>query len=316
MIFADPQSDQALVLALQLSQQVHQLRHSTLPPTLQQEGKRWQPLIDSSQEPLLQLLARMADRMVPSKPQIEALLARVTPQSPTLERSLLLSLLQPQISATKSDAAAFKPTGAWRLSHLPSGTAQWQWQGAELPKSVQWSGTLPADSEMLVRYRSGETQAASLPVTLQRTLYRLEPLSDGTGFNAVALKSGDELQSNALYIDEFVLTPAEQQVYRFGLLEAALPPGASVEPSTWGIQVAGLDGNEAPVSFSRAQYEEGELSYRVPVPELNGPLTVRQLLRFAERGRFHLPASRYFRMYQPADKALTDEGQSQQWLVE
>ena len=77
-----------------------------------------------------------------------------------------------------------------------------------------------------------------------------------------------------------------------------------------------MDGNEAPVSFSRAQYEEGELSYRVPVPELNGPLTVRQLLRFAERGRFHLPASRYFRMYQPADKALTDEGQSQQWLVE
>lgn len=316
MIFADPQSDQALVLALQLSQQVHQLRHSALPAALQQEGRRWQPLIESSQDPLLQLLARMADRMVPSKAQIEALLARVTPQSPTLERSLLLSLLQPQISAAKSDATTFKPTGAWRLSHLPSGTAQWQWQGAELPKSVQWSGTLPADSEMLVRYRSGETQASSLPVTLQRTLYRLEPLSDGTGFNAVALKSGDELQSNALYVDEFVLTPAEQQVYRFGLLEAALPPGASVEPSTWGIQVAGLDGNAAPVSFSRAQYEEGELSYRVPVPELNGPLTVRQLLRFAERGRFQLPASRYFRMYQPADKALTDEGQSQQWLVE
>ena len=52
------------------------------------------------------------------------------------------------------------------------------------------------------------------------------------------------------------------------------------------------------------------------MPELNGPLTVRQLLRFAERGRFNLPASRYFRMYQPADKALTEAGQLQQWQVE
>lgn len=96
----------------------------------------------------------------------------------------------------------------------------------------------------------------------------------------------------------------------------SLPPGASVEPSTLGIQVAGLDGNETPVSFNRARYEEGELSYRLPVPELNGPLTVRQLLRFAERGRFNLPASRYFRMYQPADKAFTEGGQLQQWRVE
>ncbi len=316
LIFTDPQSDQALALALQLSQQVHQLRHSAPTAALQAEAKRWQPLIRSSQEPLLQLLDRMTSKTMPSESQIESLLARVTPQSPTLERSLLLSLLQPQITAPNANATTLKPQGAWQLARLPSGSPQWLWQGAGLPTSVALSGEVPAGSELLVRYRSAESSAGTLPVTVQRTLYRLEPLSDGSGFNAVALKSGDALQSNALYVDEFILTPEQQQVYRFGLLEAALPPGASVEPSTWGIQVAGLDGNETPVSFSRAQYEEGELSYRVPVPELNGPLTVRQLLRFAERGRFNLPASRYFRMYQPADKALTEAGQLQQWQVE
>lgn len=222
LIFTDPQSNQALALALQLGQQLHRLRNSAPPASLQAEARRWLPLIRSSQEPLLQLLDLMASKAGPSETQIESLLARVTPQSPTLERSLLLSLLQPQITAPRADATLFKPTGAWHLALLPSGTPQWRWQGTGIPKAVEWSGELPAGSELLVRYRSAEQSAGTLPVTLQRTLYRLEPLSDGSGFNAVALQSGDELQSNALYVDEFILTPEQQQIYRFGLLEAAL----------------------------------------------------------------------------------------------
>jgi len=95
-----------------------------------------------------------------------------------------------------------------------------------------------------------------------------------------------------------------------------LPPGASVEPSTWGINIANLDGNKEPQSFSRSDYEEGELSYQIPVPELKSPTTYRQLVRFATRGEFTLPPVRLMRLYHTADKALSDDGHNSRWQVQ
>jgi alpha-2-macroglobulin len=315
-IMSQPQSDPALALSLLLNQQVHRLRKSTFPAPLAAELVRWQPWIQASQHPLLQAFPLLKGATQLPANELESLLARVTPQSPTLERALLLSLLQSQLTTTATSASTVKPEGPWLKTRLPSGATEWHWQGGDLPHTVRFKGNLPENSQLLIRYQSSEQQGARLPVTLQRTLYRLEPMDDGSGFHAVAVSRDETLQSNALYVDELVLTPPQDSNYHFGLLEVPLPPGASVEPSTWGIAVAGLDGNETPVSFGRAQFEEGSLSYRVPIPELNAPLTVRQLLRFAERGAFQLPAGRYFRMYQPAEKALTDDGNPSQWRVE
>jgi uncharacterized protein YfaS (alpha-2-macroglobulin family) len=47
----------------------------------------------------------------------------------------------------------------------------------------------------------------------------------------------------------------------------------------------------------------GDLSYHQPVPLLDRPVTLRQLVRFALPGTFTLPPARYFRMYQPEQKA-------------
>jgi uncharacterized protein YfaS (alpha-2-macroglobulin family) len=322
VIMSQPDSDTGLALALLLNQQLHQQRSTPLPAPLASRVKAWQPWIQASQDPLLQLLRHGKAAATLSASELDALLARITPQSPTLERALLLSLLQSRLTATPSAAASVAPVGPWLARRLPSGAMEWQWQGQGLPTHLSFQGQPAAGTQLLVRYESGEQpgggeqQEASLPIQLQRTLYRLDPLSDGSGFTAVALTPDETLQSNALYVDEVILTPKENEHFRYGMLEVALPPGADVEPSTWGIQIAGLDGNQTPVSFSRAQFETGSLSYRVPVPELNAPLTVRQLLRFAERGRFNLPASRYFSMYQPANKALTDAGKPVQWRVE
>ena len=319
---SQPDSDTGLALALLLNQQLHQQRSTPLPAPLASRVKEWQPWIQANPDPLLQLLRHGKAAATLSTTELDSLLARVTPQSPTLERALLLSLLQSRLTATPNAAPSVTPVGPWLARRLPSGAMEWQWQGQGLPTHLSLQGQPATGTQLLVRYESGEQpgggeqQAASLPIQLQRTLYRLDPLSDGTGFTAVALTPEDTLQSNALYVDEVILTPKENEHFRYGMLEVALPPGADVEPSTWGIQIAGLDGNQTPVSFSRAQFEAGSLSYRVPVPELNAPLTVRQLLRFAERGRFNLPASRYFSMYQPADKALTDAGKPVQWQVE
>ena len=124
------------------------------------------------------------------------------------------------------------------------------------------------------------------------------------------------MQTNRLYVDEVKLQPQAGQRYRYGLLEVPLPPGGSIEPSTWGIAIAGLDGNDTPVDFTRSQFEEGVLSYQVPVPELSGELVQRQLLRLGSRGKFTLPAARLFLMYQPDQQAQEADVQTAQWHID
>ena len=94
---------------------------------------------------------------------------------------------------------------------------------------------------------------------------------------------------------------------QYGVLDVALPPGGSVEATSWGVSISGLPGEEnrvGPQPFKRAaSWEMGELSYHQPVPLLDRPAAFRQLVRFALPGTFTLPPARYFRMYQPGQKA-------------
>ena len=110
------------------------------------------------------------------------------------------------------------------------------------------------------------------------------------------------------------LTP-RQGTYRYGLVEVPLPPGAEVEATTWGIQIDGLkgepnEGNGAQPFERKAAYEMGQLSYNQPVPALERPTVLRQLVRFSLPGRFALPPVRYFRMYQPEAKAFQGDGKT------
>jgi uncharacterized protein YfaS (alpha-2-macroglobulin family) len=88
-----------------------------------------------------------------------------------------------------------------------------------------------------------------------------------------------------------------------------LPPGATVEATTWGIKLAG--GKEA-VALERARHVERRDGYAVPIELLERELKVRHLLRFAQKGSYRLPPARFYRMYQPeqvaqerADKAVS-----------
>ncbi|MBN3807436.1 hypothetical protein GXB81_31070, partial [Paraburkholderia sp. Ac-20336] len=127
-------------------------------------------------------------------------------------------------------------------------------------------------------------------------------------FSAHLVKSGDPLDSNALYVDEVTLTPRSGNAYHYGLLDVPLPPGGDVEATSWGVSIDGLPGakdGSGPQPFQRAaSYEMGELAYHQPVPLLDKPVTLRQLVRFSLPGTFTLPPARYFRMYQPDAKAF------------
>jgi uncharacterized protein YfaS (alpha-2-macroglobulin family) len=106
-------------------------------------------------------------------------------------------------------------------------------------------------------------------------------------------------------VDEIRIAPAAAGVaYRYGVLEIPLPPGAEVEPTTWGLNIAGLEEGPKPVSLPEPVFTAGRRSYSIPVDALTGPQVYRFLIRFSQRGGFGLPPVRYFRMYQPNEKGL------------
>ena len=81
-------------------------------------------------------------------------------------------------------------------------------------------------------------------------------------------------------------------------------PGADVEPGTWGIRIKDLNGNGEVLPIERARYQPGELSYAVPVDRMSNGMVIRHLVRFGSRGEFVLPPARFYRMYQPEEKAF------------
>lgn len=124
-------------------------------------------------------------------------------------------------------------------------------------------------------------------------------------FHAIRVESEEPLMTSDLYVDEIRIAPAAAGIaYHYGVLEIPLPPGAEVEPTTWGLNIAGLDANQEPLSLPEPVFTTGRRSYSIPVDELATPQVYRFLIRFAQRGNFGLPPVRYFRMYQPNDKGL------------
>jgi uncharacterized protein YfaS (alpha-2-macroglobulin family) len=102
-------------------------------------------------------------------------------------------------------------------------------------------------------------------------------------------------------MDEVTITAA-QGPRRYGLLEVPLPPGASVESTTWGISLPGADGKLE--GLERARHQPTAFGYAVPVDPIAGVQRIRHLLRFAERGSFSMPRARLFAMYRPDAKAF------------
>ena len=196
----------------------------------------------------------------------------------------------------------------------PSGAHDWRWQGKTAPRTIDLGSPQP-NATAWVSYRSATPAASNLPVKIERVLFRLDPIASKTDadkdatrgtFAAHPVAPGEALDSNALYVDQVTLTPQGDTALHYGLLEVPLPPGGSVEATTWGVGIAGLPGADKPdpQPFQRAAaYEMGDLSYHQPVPLLAKPAVLRQLVRFALPGTFQLPPVRYLRMYQPQDQA-------------
>ena len=96
---------------------------------------------------------------------------------------------------------------------------------------------------------------------------------------------------------------------RFGILEVPLPPGTNADRTTWGIAVR-FPGAQAAEPLEHARYEQTPRGYAVPVDSLADEVVIRHLVRASQTGTFALPPARYYRMYQPEQKAFEEKARA------
>lgn len=243
------------------------------------------------------------------------ILASVSASMPTLERAMTLVWLQKSVMGGPAARPAGMVPEGWKSRATLSGRSLWRWEAAKLPEALSLKEA-PAsvgakDSPVaILRYEVDTAEPHRLPVQVERRLYRLVAEGETLQFKVDPVRQGQALKTDELYIDEVELSSTSGQ-QRFGIAEVPLPPGADVEATAWGLQIKGLPGEEAGYQpLRRLAYQMGSLSYGVPVESLDKTVRVRQLVRFGTRGKFSLPPVRFYRMYQPSDKAFQNEGKA------
>ncbi|CBL45959.1 Conserved hypothetical protein [gamma proteobacterium HdN1] len=240
------------------------------------------------------------------------LFQEMMPSQPTFERALLLAWFKPGATTTTDGAKilpAVHPLQPWTIApkHTTTST-EWRWQGDPLPAHIVLSDVPPPTTVAVIRYQGEGRTESPYPVNIQRKLWLLQRGEKESHYRAepvTAASDGTRLQSDALYLDEITVSTTANQRLRYGLLEVSLPPGADVEPSVAGIKVAGLS-DSGEVSLEKARSEPGQLSYAIPLEQLQGSVRVRHLVRFSQKGQFHLPPSRYYPMYAPARQSFEE----------
>lgn len=281
-----------------------------LPAPLQAQVDEAWTAVGASTAPLAQALQMLAGRLPAS--QADAVLGAVRAETPSLDRALTLVWVRKALGgAARSDAAAgVAPEGPWQA--VPGRQGTWRWTGGKTPPTeLRLATPAPDNTVAVIQYTSHAAQAPALPVRVARRLLRLE--RGKGGYVAEPVAAGEALRTDALYLDEITLHPAKGKQHRFGLLEVALPPGASVESSTWGIALKHGDKFE---DLEGARHVERQGGYTVPVDRLAEPVTVRHLLRFSQKGRYVLPPARFQRVYQPDQKAFEGDGKARTVTVE
>ncbi|EHV55727.1 alpha-2-macroglobulin family protein [Escherichia coli DEC6B] len=236
--------------------------------------------------------------------QTAAILSGLTAEQSTIERALAMNWLA-KYMATMPPVVLPAPAGAWAKHKLTGGGEDWRWVGQGVPDILSFGDELsPQNVQVRWREPAKMAQQSNIPVTVERQLYRLIPGEEEMSFILQPVTS-NEIDSDALYLDEITLTSEQDAVLRYGQVEVPLPPGADVERTTWGISVNKPNAaKQQGQLLEKARNEMGELAYMVPVKELTGTVTFRHLLRFSQKGQFVLPPARYVRSYAPAQQSV------------
>ncbi len=216
--------------------------------------------------------------------QAAAILSGLTAEQSTIERALAMNWLA-KYMATMPSVVLPAPAGAWAKHKLTGGGEDWRWVGQGVPDILSFGDELsPQNVQVRWREPAKTAQQSNIPMTVERQLYRLIPGEEEMSFTLQPVTS-NEIDSDALYLDEITLTSEQDAVLRYGQVEVPLLPGADVERTTWGISVNKPNAaKQQGQLLEKARNEMGELAYMVPVKELTGTVTFRHLLRFSQKG--------------------------------
>lgn len=234
----------------------------------------------------------------------ERVLDSLTVEVPTIERGLALAFLHRALGSRLKPAPSVgvpEPGKGWLKIESKLGRAVWQYRGSAPLKKLPETFVQPGSSFHMI-YEIFGREASTLSVGIERKLSRLTQGSDPLEFGMSPLAGEWTLDSKEVYLDEITITPQGNEIYQFGLVEAPLPPGADVEQTIWGMTLKGVAGETLQVGNS--SFQAGDRSYSVAIEKLDKPVTIRQLVRFSQPGRFELPPARFFRMYSPVQKSF------------
>jgi uncharacterized protein YfaS (alpha-2-macroglobulin family) len=216
-------------------------------------------------------------------------------ETPTIDRSLTLAFIEealPQIVKIKSIAKEINLGADWR-KETRAATPTYIWKNKLAPKNSIVLPNVPGTVAEII-YDSPQSPKSTLKIGIQRHLYKVnveDETNNSEQLQVVEVKPGEVIDTRALYVDEVVVTP-EFNKSQFLLLEVPLPPGADVDPTTWGLEFEGITPN-----FTQAKSSSSGLGYSVPIEYINEEKSYHQLIRFSSRGQFSLPPIRLFKMY-------------------
>ncbi len=267
-------------------------------------------LLQATNEPLSRALLVATGRL--DRNEAGTILSGVRAEMPTFERSLTLAWLRGSLgTAPTGPAPALR--APWTRSTTATGATVWRLAaGSTVPTSLALSQPAPVGMRAVVQYTSAAAASPSLAVGLQRRLYRVVKRDGEEGYTLQQLANNAPLSTSELYLDEILVTPGASSV-RFAALEVPLPPGASVDSTTWGIGFPASErepdrDEEKLEGLEASRHETTRFGYVVPVDDIDEPTRIRHLVRFSQKGSFAMPRARLYRMYQPAAKAV-EQGQ-------
>ncbi|MBF0135192.1 MAG: alpha-2-macroglobulin family protein [Magnetococcales bacterium] len=305
----------------------------------QEAGERIRRRADAFSQALHLLhRVRMGGKRV-AEEEAATILANISEQAPTLDRALALIFVHRALGGGRTEDAGKIPDleQPWIRQTTQVGSVAWHHPGpAGNRLEINLAGDPLPDLTAYLTYSDPQPLTNTIDLDIRRQLYLLTPVKerpkpDYEGgkqpvevlFQARRVAPGEPLDATALYLDAITLDPHGVN-RRFGLLEVPLPPGAELEPFTWGMGVQGVEedaaereaegeGEEAkgePLLLPKTHAEMIEGSYVVPVPDFArgmrkkaGVHTFRHLVRFPLRGSMNLPPVRYFSMVNPGEHA-------------
>lgn len=336
MVLSDDENALQLAMARVLTAQVVSKAQGKLPEGLQAQLEKAVEQIRAAHLPVGQALLLTAGKIPVT--ESTAILDDVRAEAPTMDRALsmiwtyqALNAGNGQTNTTKLLATGLNklaPEKSWVAAQTVTGQTMFRWNdGKSAPKKLVLAAAPTVPTSAILQFESSESEKSSLPVRIERKIYRLvrEDTSatadkssappqktaptESADYRMELLAPDAVLKTDELYLDSVSLSAlpaAGNRPIRHGIVEVPLPPGANADRTTWGIRLLQTGVKES-AAMEKATFELAPHGYSVPVEVLNGTQEIRHLLRVNQTGRYVLPPVRYYRMYEPQQKAFEEK---------